>query len=136
MNFQGLAIAVISVTLINVSGFASPSKSTKDLQKQVQVVTPPPSIEGTTWTGTDSEGDYYEYTFLRGGQLRFKVRRDNGELQTYEDPGDEWAQAGAVVIIVTSKFATRQGRITHGVLKGDAWNVRGHRWTWTATQRQ
>ena len=30
------------------------------------------NVTGTTWVGTDSDGDYYEYTFVAGGVLHFK----------------------------------------------------------------
>ena len=94
-----------------------------------------PSIEGTTWTGTDSDGDYYEYTFLRGGQLRFLTRSGSGTAATHEEAGDYWAQNGSVVLITTTKFATRQGLISGSRMQGDAWNVRGNRWTWVGDRK-
>jgi hypothetical protein len=94
-----------------------------------------PSIEGTTWVGTDSDGDYYEYTFVRGGQLRFATRSASGAKDSHEEAGDYWAQNGQVVLITTTKFATRQGLISGNRMQGDAWNVRGNRWTWVGDKR-
>lgn len=93
-----------------------------------------PSIEGTTWSGPDSDGDQYEYTFLPGGQLRFRTNT-MGSDRTYEDPGDYWAQNGRIVIMVTTKYATRVGIIDGNKIHGDAWNVREHRWTWDAVRQ-
>ncbi len=93
-----------------------------------------PSIEGTTWAGTDSDGDYYEYTFLKGGQLRYG-KREGGKVVTRDDAGDYWGQAGNVVLITTTKFSTRQGLIKGTRMQGDAWNVRGDRWTWVGDKR-
>lgn len=102
-----------------------------------QAATPPrertPSLEGTTWSGTDSDGDFYNYTFLPGGALRFQVGTGSNAKQ-YEDEGDNWAQNGPIVIIVTTQFATRQGLIRGNRMAGDAWNVKNHRWTWEATK--
>jgi hypothetical protein len=93
-----------------------------------------PSIEGSTWAGTDSDGDYYEFTFLKGGQLRYG-RRESGKLVMHQDAGDYWGQSGDVVIITTTKFSTRQGLIKGMRMQGDAWNVRGDRWTWVGDKR-
>jgi hypothetical protein len=92
------------------------------------------SIEGSTWGGTDSDGDYYEFTFLKGGQLRYG-RREAGKLVMHQDAGDYWGQSGDVVIITTTKFSTRQGLIKGNRMQGDAWNVRGDRWTWVGDKR-
>ncbi len=93
-----------------------------------------PSIEGSTWGGTDSDGDYYEFTFLKGGQLRYG-RRESGKLVMHQDAGDYWGQSGNVVLITTTKFSTRQGLIKGTRMQGDAWNVRGDRWTWVGDKR-
>ncbi len=92
-----------------------------------------PSLEGTTWSGSDSDGDFYIYTFLPGGALRFTVG-SGASAKTYEDEGYNWAQNGPVVIIVTTKYATRQGLIRGKRMAGDAWNVKNHRWTWEAVK--
>src|SRR6478672_2140747 len=85
-----LAAALVVMTTQSMCAEAqSPATKDKGTAKAVR------SIEGTTWAGTDSDGDYYEYTFLKGGQLRFKVdRAAGGSTLTYEDKGDVWAQNG------------------------------------------
>lgn len=92
---------------------------------------PTASLEGTTWSGKDSDGDSYTYTFLRNGALRYRTNT-SGSVKEYQDAGDYWAQNGPLVIIVTNKYSTRQGFIRGNHISGDAWNVTNHRWTWDA----
>jgi hypothetical protein len=93
-----------------------------------------PNLEGTTWGGTDSQGDYYEYTFMPDRQLAFKVT-SGGVTRSYVDVGDYWAQNGRILIMTMTNYATRVGKITGNTMSGDAWNVVGHRWTWKATKK-
>ncbi len=94
-----------------------------------------PSIADTVWSGTDSDGDFYEFTFRKGGQLRFTTNT-SGSTLTYEDEGDIWAQNGNIVVICTSHYATRQGTITGNQMKGAAWNFAGRRWDWTVEKKK
>ncbi len=91
-----------------------------------------PKLEGTTWGGTDSQGDYYEYSFLPDRQLAFKVT-SGGITRSYVDLGDYWAQNGRILIMTMTNYATRVGKITGNTMSGDAWNVAGLRWSWKAT---
>ena len=88
------------------------------------------SIEGTTWAGTDSDGDFYEYTFLKGGQLRYKTNTSRKKIVTFEDKGDVWAQNGEIVIILSGDFSTQVGTLRRDRIAGKAWNVKERRWTW------
>jgi len=89
---------------------------------------PTSDLAGTSWEGHESDGDYYSYTFLPGGQVRFTTNT-SGSMRTYEDKGDYWAQNGPVVIIVMTNYVTRLGHLDGNRMSGDAWNFAGKRWT-------
>lgn len=80
-------------------------------------------IEGTTWIGKDSDGDFYEYTFLKGGQLRYKTNTSRKTSRTFEDKGDVWAQNGKIIIMLKGDFSTQAGNR----MEGKAWNFNGKR---------
>jgi len=88
------------------------------------------SIEGTTWAGTDSDGDYYAFTFKKGGQIHY-VSGTGDHASIYEDKGDEWAQNGSIVMILLTHYSARQGTINGDRMRGKAWNKAGKTWTWT-----
>ena len=94
------------------------------------------SIEGTTWAGTDSDGDFYEYTFLKGGQLRYKTNTSRKGIVTFEDKGDVWAQNGQIIIMLKGNFSTQVGNLIGDRMEGKAWNFRGRRWTWEAKEKR
>ena len=85
--------------------------------------------------GIDSDGDFYEYTFLPGGGIRYRTNTA-GRLQTYENAGDYWSQNGPLVIFVMRNYVTRLGTIAGTRIGGDAWNFAGRRWTWKADLKQ
>lgn len=91
-----------------------------------------PDITGTVWSGKDSDGDFYSFTFLKGGQVRFESD-SSGERKTYEDAGDIWAQNGAHVVILLSDYSTYRGTLAPDgqSISGKSWNLAGQRWTWT-----
>ncbi|MGD1037405.1 MAG: hypothetical protein ABR878_09445 [Roseiarcus sp.] len=87
------------------------------------------SVAGTTWAGTDSDGDYYEYTFQADGVLAYK---SPGGFYT----NGTWKQNGDGIYMETNhKFSERQGRISGTHMKGKAWNIQGHKWTWAADKK-
>ncbi len=89
------------------------------------------TIEGQVWNGTDSDGDFYEFYFLKGGKLRYLSKLPSQEVGTlYEDEGDVWAQNGNTVIITINNYSTYEGLKEGDRITGDAWNVAGRRWTW------
>jgi hypothetical protein len=92
------------------------------------------SIEGTIWAGTDSDGDFYEYTFLKGGHLNYKTNTARKEIETILDKGI-WAQNGQIVIVVINKYSTMVGTLSGDRIEGDAWNVTGRRWTWKVNEK-
>lgn len=103
---------------------------------EVAAVAPAPvaGLDGTTWEGVDSDGDFYAVTFLPGGRIRYTTNT-SGSTQTHEKPGDFWAQNGPVVILVMNNYATRLGHVSGTQMTGDAWNVAGRRWTWKLARK-
>lgn len=92
------------------------------------------NVVGTTWVGTDSDNDYYEYTFMPGGVLHFK------SPSGYYTNGT-WQQDGDFIYIQTyyqdtrRKYAERLGQIKGTHMEGGAGNVVGRTWKWFADLR-
>ncbi len=86
-------------------------------------------VSGTTWVGTDSDGDYYEYTFQADGVLYYKSPSGSFANGT-------WKQNGSSIYMETNnKYSEYQGRITGTHMEGNAWNVKGRTWTWGANKK-
>ena len=133
-------IAVVMLVLfftIRTDGLAQESNTTPE------TIT---SIEGTTWAGKESTGDFVEYTFLKGGHLRYKTSSLTKEFVKFnnivilkevpEDERDLWAQNGQIVIIVMKDYCTMVGTLHGDRLEGKAWNVKEKRWTWEYREKQ
>lgn len=89
----------------------------------------PASVAGTTWVGTDSDGDYYEYHFQRGGALHYQ-----SPTGFYEN--GNWKQEGTSIYMETNnKYSEYQGLISGNRMQGKAWNTNGQRWTWEAEKK-
>jgi hypothetical protein len=87
------------------------------------------SVAGTTWVGTDSRGDYYEYTFQPNGEMDYK------SPDGYFTNGG-WRQHGNAISMETNNgFSVRQGRIYGAHMQGAARNVKHERWEWEADKR-
>jgi hypothetical protein len=87
------------------------------------------SVAGTTWTGTDSDGDYYEYTFLPGGVLQYKAPLGTFTHGTWKQDGD------SIYFETNQKYSEYQGNISGTHMGGRAWNVNGRNWTWAADKK-
>ncbi len=125
------------VRLLRRFGFKIDSQPERTSPQQAATATTETtrSIEGTTWAGMDSDGDFYEYTFLAGGQLRYKTNTSRREIVTFEDKTDVWAQNGNIVIILKGDFSTQVGVLLHDRIEGKGWNFRGQRWTWEVKEK-
>lgn len=88
------------------------------------------SLEGTTWSGTDSDGDSYTFTFLKNGHLRYTAQVPGEAEVAYEDTGDVWVQNGEIVIILLNEYSTYRGILNGDSIQGKSWNVVDKRWTW------
>ena len=87
------------------------------------------SVAGTTWVGPDPHGRHYTYEFLPDGTLRYTY-----ETGSFSDA--YWKQDGdSIYMSINDKFSERRGRITGNHMEGDAWNVKGERWTWQADKK-
>jgi len=53
-------------------------------------------LTGTTWTGTDSDGDFWGFEFQDDGTVGLTYNSD-----TYDDPSDHWAVSGGTLTITT-----------------------------------
>ena len=88
-------------------------------------------LEGTSWAGTDSDGDYYVYRFLPSSQFNY-----TSPTGTFGGPGETWTQEGNQVTMKTDGgYSTRVGTIQGDTISGTGSNAAGASWTWTA-QRQ
>lgn len=135
MNLVVGSILVALATLHLGGPCLAQEKGFFDKQRTVNAPGVVASIEGTTWAGIDSDGDFYEYTFLPKGQLRYRTNTSRSRIVTFEDKGDVWAQNGPIVIICISNYSTNLGTMKGNEITGDAWNVKGRRWTWEVKKK-
>jgi hypothetical protein len=55
-------------------------------------------LTGTSWSGTDSDGDFWGFEFESDGTVGLTYNSD-----TYDDPADKWAVSGGTLTI-TAQF--------------------------------
>lgn len=88
-------------------------------------------IEGTVWSGTDSDGDLYTYYFNVGGQLSWDSPSGT------DNTTGTWRQKGNILYMETNGlFAEWEGAITGDQMEGRAWNTAGHTWSWSADRKK
>jgi hypothetical protein len=86
-----------------------------------------PSIEGTVWAGTDSEGRDYVFRFKPRARLAFSTPSGS-----YDEDGDTWSQQGvSVTMSMTWGYATYRGAIDGDTMSGSASNIVGRHWRWS-----
>jgi hypothetical protein len=88
-----------------------------------------PSVAGTTWTGPDTHGRHYVYEFLTDGTLHYTYENGSFTNATWKQDGD------SIYISINNGYSERKGRITGAHMEGDAWNVKGEKWTWVADKK-
>jgi hypothetical protein len=98
-------------------------------QSTVPGNSPTASVAGTTWAGTDSDGDYYEYHFQPDGALHYKSPTGFYKKGSWKQDGD------AIYMETNNKYSERQGQISGTRMTGNAWNIKGRKWTWQADMR-
>jgi hypothetical protein len=123
-------LQTVCLSLVLLLGTGLPLPQAQAQQAQQTASTSVASLEGTTWSGTDSDGDSYEFTFLKSGHLRYTTQAAGEAAASYEDEGDVWAQNGDIVIILINGYSTYQGTIKGDLMQGKSWNVVEKRWTW------
>ena len=116
-----VTVTAILVALVLLSNCATTSRTSV----RSDVV----SVSGTAWAGTDSEGDYYEYYFMSDGSLHYKSPTGFWE-------NGSWKQDGSTIYMETNnRYTERIGTIRGDIMEGNAWNVKGRRWTWSAKKQ-
>ncbi|WP_420572120.1 hypothetical protein [Kordia sp.] len=89
------------------------------------------SIANTKWSGTDSDGDFYEFHFLPDGHVAYKTNTERERTVSFRDEEDIWSQNGTKVIIALGNTSVQIGEIKDKEMKGTAWNKFGRTWTWS-----
>lgn len=82
------------------------------------------SLAGTTWSGTDSDGDHYVFTFEQDGTLAYKSPSGsyrNGKWHRFNK---------AIYFEMNDHYSDYLGEINGDEMKGKAWNVDERKWTW------
>ena len=95
------------------------------------------SVANTVWSGFDSDGDYYEYTFKRNGKVDFR-NSSNGSSDTssYSDDIDVWKQEGSKVTWVLTEYATWIGEVRGNKMSGTASNIVDKNWTFSFSKKK
>lgn len=87
------------------------------------------SVEGTVWTGTDSDGDSYTWRFLPGGNVNYTSPSGTFSNCT-------WQQQGARVTWgCNNHYSDYGGTIAGNQLNGTARNVASHTWSFSLTRQ-
>lgn len=88
-----------------------------------------PSVSGTTWSGTDSDGEYNEYHFQPDGTLHYKIPSGFWTNGTWKQNGD------SIYLEMNNRFSELDGIIRNNTMEGNGNNEEGHVWTWKAKKR-
>ena len=125
------------VALALLASCATPSATERRNtgQKKPSATTSAPSVAGTTWSGKDSDGDFFEYTFLKDGHLKYRTNTQRSHIVTFQDATDTWTQNGNTVTLKVNRFSTDVGTIHGNTMTGKGGNIEGRHWTWTFTRK-
>jgi uncharacterized protein (TIGR02996 family) len=87
-----------------------------------------PRLEGTCWSGMDSDGDPDVFRYLPGGALNYTSRSG-----TYQN--GTWLQIGNHVAMEMNRhYCDYLGFVGGDLIVGTAKNVAGHRWRWRVSR--
>ena len=87
------------------------------------------SVAGTTWAGPDTHGRHYVYEFMTDGTLHYTYENGSFTDGTWKQDGD------LIYMSINNKYSERLGRITGTHMEGNAWNVKGEKWTWVSDRK-
>ena len=93
------------------------------------------SVSGTTWVGSSSFSSGFEktYYFTSDGTVQYYNIDDKGN---HSSGSGSWKQDGSTIYMeFNNKNAEYTGTIRGNRMDGNAWNVNGDQWTWSATKR-
>lgn len=93
------------------------------------------NIVNTIWSGIDSDGDFYEYTFLENGKISYKTNTSRTDTVQFNDDEDIWFQNQNNIVILLGKTSVSKGIISKDKIVGTAWNINGRRWTWECKKK-
>ncbi|NTV61825.1 MAG: hypothetical protein HGA77_11065 [Chlorobiaceae bacterium] len=86
------------------------------------------NLAGTTWSGNDSDGERYMFTFKNDGTIIYKSDKETIEK-------GEWKQYQNAVYYEANKgFVRALGEIVDGRIEGKSWNVKNSSWFWKLTR--
>jgi phospholipase D-like protein len=92
------------------------------------IATPVTSLAGTSWSGSDSTGEFTQYRFQPDGTLAYKSTKGSFTNAT-------WKQKGATVTFeVNNHYAEYRGEIRGSVIEGTATNKQRFSWTWKVSR--
>jgi hypothetical protein len=86
------------------------------------------NLAGTTWSGSDSDGEHYTFTFNANGSILYKSDKetiDKGEWKQYQN---------AVYYEANKGFVRALGEVVDGRIEGKSWNVKNSSWFWKMTR--
>lgn len=87
------------------------------------------SLTGTTWSGRDSDGDQYVFTFEGDGTLAY-----TSPSGSYRN--GKWYQSGtAIYFHMNDHYSEYLGEINGTSMHGRAWNTKNRSWTWQVTKK-
>ncbi len=86
-------------------------------------------LEGTVWSGADSDGDVYTFEFRPGGKLHYTSPTGSWDAATWEQHGNR------VTMEMNGHYAEYEGVIRGRRMEGHAGNKTGLKWTWKAEKQ-
>ena len=122
-----ISIFAIFVLLAVLSGCATRPPTVQ--QPVVPSESVSASIAGSTWVGTDSDGDYYEYHFQVDGVLHYRSPTGLWKNGTWKQDNS------SIYMEMNNRYSEYEGVITGVHMKGHGWNTTGRKWTWAAEKR-
>ena len=115
-------VLVLGVLAWTIGALSVASANTKDDASA--------TLTGTTWSGTDSDGDHYVFTFEDGGTLAYTS--PNGSYRN-----GTWNQfKGSVYFEMNNHTSEYLGSVVGPNMEGKAWNrQQGSKWTWKVSKQ-
>ena len=122
-QFSKSGLVLLLVILACALGLLVSARSPSNAQQIV-------ALAGTTWSGTDSDGDDYVFTFEEDGTLAYKS--PSGSFRNAK-----WNQfKTAVYLQMNDHYSEYLGTVNGDVIEGRAWNVKQRTWTWRVSRNR
>ena len=122
-RFSKSGLVLLLVILACALGFLVSARSSSNAQQAV-------SLAGTTWSGTDSDGDHYVFTFEEDGTLAYTS--PTGSFRNAK-----WNQfKTAVYLQMNDHYSEYLGAADGDTIEGKAWNIKQRTWTWRVSRNR